>query len=305
MFATSAIASLAGCAAMSVLPARSHDGALPVEREHRTYIIHVPRSYHRDQPVPLVILLHGHGSRAETFERLTGMSHKADDKGFIVVYPQALGSPSVWHTAIDGSPSVDDLAFIRNLIADMRERYNIDPARIYVGGHSNGAFMAYRVGAALSTSVAAIGISAGSIGRITARGDTLRVQAPDVPVAVIAFHGKADNMVPYDGGKETDGPRRIVPVPQSIELWVHADGCSPAPDSAVLEKGNVIRDDYSGCRAGTEVVLYTIVDGTHRWPGDPTPWWHFWGHTGSTLSATNDMWSFFEAHPKQTAPLAH
>ncbi|MDQ6736708.1 MAG: hypothetical protein M3Z30_03290 [Gemmatimonadota bacterium] len=296
---------LSACSAMSLLHDRSHDLGLHVGREHRTYIIHVPKSYHRDTPAPLVILLHGHGSRAETFERLTGMSDKAEEKGFIVVYPQALGSPSVWHTGVDGSPSVDDLAFIRELIAELRTRYDVDPARIYVGGHSNGAFMAYRVGAALSSTVAAIGISAGSIGRSTARGDTVRVQAPDVPVAVIAFHGKADNAVPYDGGKETDGPRRIVPVAQSIELWVNADGCRTTPDSTVLETGNVIRDDYSGCRAGTEVVLYTINDGTHRWPGDPTPWWHFWGRTGGTLSATDQMWSFFESHPKVITPITN
>lgn len=290
---------------MSLLHERSADLGLRVGHDHRTYIIHVPKSYHRNAPVPLVILLHGHGSRAETFERLTGMSDKADTKGFIVVYPQALGAPSVWHTGVDGSASIDDLAFIRTLIAELRTRYQIDASRIYVGGHSNGAFMAYRVGAALSTTVAAIGISAGSIGRITIGADTVRVKAPDLPVSVIAFHGKADHTVPYDGGSETDGPRRIVPVAQSIRMWVTSDGCRPTPDSTILETGNVIRENYRDCRAGTEVVLYTINDGTHRWPGDPTPWWHFWGSTGGGLSATDQMWSFFESHPKLTAPPAN
>lgn len=289
---------LPGCAALSVLPARSHDLGLAVGREHRDYILHVPKSYNRDQPSALVILLHGHGSRAQTFERLTGMSRKADRNSFIVAYPQALGSPSVWHSGIDGSTRVDDVAFIRSLITSISNRYNIDPNRIYVGGHSNGAFMAYRIGSALSSTVAAIGISAGSIGRLNSRGDTLRIERPAHPVAVIAFHGMADNMVPYDGGPETDGPRRIVSVPQSIHFWVNSDGCGATPDTTVLQHGNVVRTDYTGCRAGTEVELYTIKDGTHRWAGDTTPWWEFWSHSKGTVSATNEMWSFFKSHPK-------
>ncbi|MDQ2890107.1 MAG: hypothetical protein M3R65_06070 [Gemmatimonadota bacterium] len=288
---------------MSVLPQRSHALGLVVGKEQRTYILHVPKSYHRDSPAPLVVLLHGHGSRAETFEGLTGMSEKADKNGFVVAYPQALGSPSVWHSGVDGSVRVDDVAFIRTVIESIRSRYNIDPDRIYVGGHSNGAFMAYRIGAILSSTVAAIGISAGSIGRINARGDTVRIDAPRYPVSVIAFHGKADNMVPYDGGKETDGPRRIVPVEQSIKLWVTADNCGAIPDSTILDNGNVIRDDYTGCLAGTEVVLYTIVDGTHRWAGDATPWWKFWDRNPGALSATDEMWAFFKSHPRQRAPL--
>ena len=120
------------------LPVRSDLHDLPVAAEHRSFILHVPRSYRADRPTPLVILLHGHGAKAAAFERSTGMSAKAEKESFIVAYPQALGSPSVWHTAVDGSPHGDDVAFIATLIDSVSHVYNIDPARIYVGGHSNG-----------------------------------------------------------------------------------------------------------------------------------------------------------------------
>lgn len=295
---------LASCAALSVLPARSEMHDLRVGREHREYILHVPRSYDRDHPAALVILLHGHGARAQTFEASTGMSGKANRNGFIVAYPQALGSPSVWHTGVDGSAAVDDVAFIRILIDSISAHYSIDRDRVYVAGHSNGAFMAYRIGSALSSTVAAIGISAGSIGRINSRGDTLRIEAPPNPVSVIAFHGMADNTVPYNGGAEEDGPRRIVAAPQSIRFWVNSDGCNPKPATTVLQDGNVKLDDYTQCKGGTEVAFYTIEDGTHKWPGDKTPWWHFWGRSSHEPSATNDMWSFFKAHPKQRDSVA-
>lgn len=291
-----------GCALVGVLPARSHEYAVPVGAQTRSYILHVPRGLGPDDHPALVVMLHGHGARAESFERSTGMSRKADHEKFIVVYPQALGSPSVWHSAVDGSRRIDDVAFIQALIDSMISRHGVDPARVYVAGHSNGAFMAYRVGAALSSRIAALGISAGSIGRITRRGDTLRVRMPVDPVSVIAFHGRADHSVPYDGGPESDGPPRIVPTAESIRLWVNGDGCDIAPASDTSDGGNVIREDYSGCRDGTKVVLYTIVDGTHRWPGDQTPWWKFAGNGKSAVNATNLMWAFFQAHPKHAAP---
>ena len=288
-----------GCALFGGLPRHSRLAAIPVGAEHREFILHVPGSYRPDHPTSLVIMLHGHGARAASFERSTGMSRKADRDGFIVVYPQALGSPSVWHTAVDGSARIDDVAFIRTIIDSLSRSFAIDPARIYVAGHSNGAFMAYRVGSVLSARIAALGISAGSIGRITRGGDTLRIREPVTPVSVIAFHGRADRSVPYDGGAESDGPRRIVPTPQSIDFWVTSDGCPPAAHSDTTERGNLVRDDYAGCRDGTEVVLYTIMDGTHKWPGDETPWWKFAGPASHTNSPTDAMWAFVAAPPNQ------
>lgn len=294
---------MTGCALAGALPARSHAYVVPVGAQMRSYILHVPRGLGPDDHPALVVMLHGHGARAESFERSTGMSQKADREKFIVVYPQALGSPSVWHSAVDGSIRIDDVAFIRTLIDSLVARHHVDPRRVYVAGHSNGAFMAYRIGSALSSRVAAVGVSAGSIGRITRRGDTLRIRTPAEPVAVIAFHGKADRSVPYDGGPEVDGPRHIVPTPESIHFWVTGNGCNPVAASDTVDGGNVIRDDYTGCQNGSEVVLYTIVDGTHRWPGDHTPWWKFSGNTGhSSVDATDLMWAFFEAHARR--PLA-
>ena len=115
-FRSSRRSRLAGCAIDGGLPVRSDLHDLPVAAEHRSFILHVPRSYRADRPTPLVILLHGHGAKAAAFERSTGMSDKADKESFIVAYPQALGSPSVWHTAVDGSPHGDDVAFIATLI---------------------------------------------------------------------------------------------------------------------------------------------------------------------------------------------
>jgi polyhydroxybutyrate depolymerase len=265
----------------------------------RTYLVHIPAHYDTIRRAPLVIVLHGHGESAENFEKYTGMRDKADAEGFIAVYPQALGDPSDWHTAIDGPSKRDDIRFVRNIIDLLERRFRIDKRRIFAAGHSNGGIMTYRLASALSDRIAAIGVTAGSIGMIEDNGDTVRIAPPSHPVSVIHFHGLADPSVPYLGGAESDGPDNIISVSNTIAFWLNADHCAHAPTSrSVSSDRNVIIDSYSGCAKGTAVTLYTIIDGTHRWPGDDVPWYTFPGRDDSDVVATDVMWSFFAAHPR-------
>ena len=270
-----------------------------VAGESRTYLLHIPAHYDTIRRAPLVIVLHGHGERASNFEKYTGMSDKADQEGFIAVYPQALGDPSDWHTAIDGPSRRDDIVFVRNIIDALERKYRIDPRRIYAAGHSNGGIMTYRLASTLSDKLAAVGVTAGSIGMVDDRGDTLRIAPPSHPVSVIHFHGVADPSVPYSGGPESDGPDNIVSVRNTIGFWISADHCDPSKVSRTISNDkNVIVDKYQSCAKNTAVVLYTIIDGTHRWPGDDVPWYTFPGRDDSDVVATDVMWSFFAAHPR-------
>ena len=265
----------------------------------RTYLLHIPAHYDTIRRAPLVIVLHGHGESAANFEKYTGMSTKADAEGFIAVYPQALGDPSDWHTAIDGPRKRDDIAFVREIINQLERTYRVDHHRIYAAGHSNGGIMTYRLASTLSDKIAAIGVTAGSIGMVDSLGDTLRIAPPRHPVSVIHFHGLADPSVPYAGGPESDGPDNIVSVKNTIAFWVAADHCPPLPASRTVSRDrNVIVDSYGPCASGTAVTLYTIIDGTHRWPGDEVPWYTFPGRDDSDVVATDVMWNFFVAHPR-------
>jgi polyhydroxybutyrate depolymerase len=272
---------------------------MTVAGQSRTYLLHIPAHYDTIRRSPLVIVLHGHGESAANFEKYTGMSAKADREGFIAVYPQAQGDPSDWHTAIDGPRRRDDIAFVRAIIDLLERKYRIDHRRIFAAGHSNGGIMTYRLASTLSDKLAAVGVTAGSIGMIDNRGDTLRIAPPPHPVSVIHFHGLADPSVPYDGGPESDGPDNIVSVKNTIAFWVSADRC-PATSAvrSVSPDRNVIVESYRPCADNTEVTLYTIIDGTHRWPGDEVPWYTFPGRDDSDLVATDVMWAFFVAHPR-------
>jgi polyhydroxybutyrate depolymerase len=270
-----------------------------VAGELRSYLLHIPAHYDSIHRAPLVIVLHGHGESAGNFEKYTGMSDKADREGFIAVYPQALGDPSDWHTAIDGPRKRDDIAFVRGIINILEHSYRIDKRRIYAAGHSNGGIMTYRLASTLSDKIAAVGVTAGSIGMVGPNGDTVRIAPPRHPVAVIHFHGLADPSVPYRGGPESDGPDNIVSVKNTISFWLSADHCNTTPATrSVSDDKNVVVEKYEGCAKGTAVTLYTIIDGMHRWPGDDVPWYTFPSRDDSDIIATDVMWDFFAAHPR-------
>ena len=148
--------------------------------------------------------------------------------------------------------------------------------------------MTYRLGVELSDTVAAIAPVSGSIGgkAYWDGSNTLyTIPPPEHPVPVIIFHGKKDANVPYNGGMW------FLSVNKSVSFWVEHNQCDLIPQIEVSENGNIIRKTYANGTNGSEVVLYTVVDGVHAWFGSP--------YFPCEISATELMWEFFEAHPKQ------
>lgn len=277
--------------------------------DSRDVIVHLPPQYDGAQQLPLLIVLHGGAGSAAQIQRHSQMDADADQYGFVVAYPDGSGrlgdSLLTWNAGhccgYAQVNNVDDVTILNALIDAMLGHYTIDPTRVYITGISNGGMMAYSAGAELSDRVAAIALIAGSIGGQTTANSQLVVPAdPRSPVAVIAFHGMEDQHVLYVGGNSPmalqDG-RIDISVAGSIDFWVTANGCDTTPEGEEQAEGNILIDTYRGCAGGAEVVLVTIVDGGHAWPGamerlvgdDPT----------QDISANQMMLEFFLAHPKQ------
>jgi polyhydroxybutyrate depolymerase len=273
----------------------------------RTYIVHLPPSYDGTRATPLVLVLHGGTGNAQGTVVMTGMNETADKDGFIAVYPNGTGLLGdrilTWNVLFGFGyalrNNVDDTGFIRDLLGVLERDYKIDSRRIFATGISNGGMMAYLLGSELSGQIAAIAPVAGSIGgRKGAASEMITFPQPAEPVSVIAFHGRQDNNVPYDGGQgrglvQVDYP----PVSYSIDTWVRWDGCSSPPTVTTSPNGNVVTRVYPGGRQGTAVELVTINDGGHSWPGGKS----YPGGTVPTqdISANDMMWQFFSEHPKQ------
>ena len=252
----------------------------------RTYVLHIPPGYVSASRAPLVLVLHGLNGSGQSIEAESRMSTKADQENFIAVYPNATKNPDVWDTDLSpvGTKGVDDVGFIRALIDKLEHDLRIDGRRIYICGFSSGANMTYLLGAKLSHQLAAIGIVSGTIGH-TYNNSVEKIQSPQEPVPVIAFHGEKDWTIPYHGG----GPYKVLPVPESIKFWVKADGCVSSPQKTT--SGDLIIDEYGGCKDGSEVILYAFVNGKHEWPKLESG--------NDNFSANDAMWKFFVNHPRR------
>jgi polyhydroxybutyrate depolymerase len=261
----------------------------------RTYVVHVPASYDGSRAVPLVLVLHGSGGDAEEAARISGMSAKSDAEGFLAVYPEGTGTSKTFNAGLccgyAGRTMTDDVAFMRNIVMDVSVDYLVDPQRVYVTGMSNGAMMAHRVACEMSDVVAAIAPVAGALEVVEC--------APARPVSAIVFHGRADAIVPYDGGPAPTTPRGMDgdydPLSTAVDHWATTAGCTGATDEQVT--ANVTHQVRTGCQAGYGVELYTVADGGHAWPGGEPGW--LGGDVPTTdVVATDLIWDFFAAHPQ-------
>ena len=278
-----------------------HLRSLKVDGLDRSYLVHVRPKYDPDVPTPVVLAFHGAGTNAPVMSLSSGLSLKANDAGFVVVYPNGTGKDNlllVWNSGGISGPYArklpDDVAFVKAVLDDVATVINVDPKWVYATGMSNGGMMCYRLASELSDRIAAIAPVSGT----TAVG----LRRPKRPVAVVHFHGTADKLVPFNGPDERTAKfLRFQSVNDTIRTWVQFDGCPNQPETFELpdtaDDGiTVKRRIYGPGEEGTEVAIYVIDGGGHTWPGRkwPVPWL---GKTTRDISANDLIWEFFEKHP--------
>jgi phospholipase/carboxylesterase len=117
-------------------PSAPPTGDLTVSRVQ----IYVPLSYRADRPAGVLVMLHGAGGSAEQSLRL--VKPFASDANVIVVAPQS--QQSTWDVIADRFGP--DVARIDSVLAAVFARYAIDPARVAIGGFSDGASYAITLG---------------------------------------------------------------------------------------------------------------------------------------------------------------
>lgn len=244
----------------------------PIGGEDRPVDIHVPPQYDGSTPAPLVILLHGYTATGNLQESYLQLTPLADELGFLYLYPDGTVDPGGNHfwnatdACCDFSDSgVDDVAYLTQVIDDTKARYNVDPKRVYLIGHSNGGFMAHRMACERASTIAAIVSLAGAT-----FDDEARCK-PDAPVHVLQIHGTLDATIAYGGGNISFGG----PYPSaesSASLWSDLNDCTgqaEVDDGALdLERQIVgsetdVRSWNLGCKPGGHAELWTIQGGSH------------------------------------------
>ena len=123
----------------------------PVQRNYWTY---VPESVAKNPA--LVIVMHGYSGSATGIADYSGMNTVAEEAGFIVAYPQGTVDQqgnaffNVGYAFHQGA-AVDDVDFVRRMIAKLRAEHAINSQEIFATGMSNGGEMSYLLACRAST----------------------------------------------------------------------------------------------------------------------------------------------------------
>ncbi len=252
-------------------------------------------------PLPLVLVFHGGGMTSKMMAQWTWFHEEASRQGYLVAYldgTRVLWFFGIWNVGSEPPQTaaekkgIDDVAYVRAVIGDLRKQYNIDPRRIYATGVSLGGMFSYHLACTMPDTFAAIAVVAGSM--TTARC------APNSPVAVMVIHGVEDQNVTISGerGKHTAKDHVWPPVRRGLQFWSRKNGCAGVPQET-FRSGEAACWSYGPC-ASDMGLEYCAVRGGHHWPGQgkPMEWQKAAGDRITNFPANDWILSFFGANAK-------
>jgi polyhydroxybutyrate depolymerase len=107
----------------------------------------------------VVINLHGLTSNIDQQIVITGFEQLAEQEKFVVLTPQALGTPTQWTPANTADNA--DVAFIGSMLDELAATTCVDVARVYSTGISDGGIMSAVLACRMSDRIAAVGLVSG------------------------------------------------------------------------------------------------------------------------------------------------
>src|SRR4051812_9297114 len=191
----------------------------------RDYDLVLPASHVCGQPIAVVLVLHGGGSNKEGMRKLTCpdgdlasagcLDRIAAAAGMAVVFANGTNAPGgklidpngvrtfnagggqngfICVSGYACTQGIDDIAYVRALLADLSAHIVVDPKRVFATGFSNGGAMAQRLACQAADAFAAVAPVSGE------NQFALGGCKPTQPVAVLDIHGSLDACWPYVGG---------------------------------------------------------------------------------------------------------
>lgn len=278
-----------------------NDYAMPWQGEGRHFLVYVPAGYQADKPTPVVYMFHGSGGTGHKMYNVTGWKAKADQEGFIVVFPTGskyfipeLGREQTkWNAlglinAVDPDTELkDDVGLVRALHGSVSESLNIDPQRVYATGFSNGGgFVTSRLLPEASDLFAALATGSGFF--------QMEYEIPAGPIPVYTIIGSRDPKI-YE--------REQVPIPERAADWIDHPTYGLVIDNAISSLGldPNYRENHDPGKQSTisfksqdggkgRYVLTVIAGMKHVYPNGR--------NNKQRYDAAQRFWRFFEQNPK-------
>jgi polyhydroxybutyrate depolymerase len=271
-------------------------GTIRVGDLDRTYLYYVPAKLPRN--APLLFALHPRNRDAEGMRAATVFEFEslADQNGFVVVYPN--GYQQGWNDCPKAAyfpaktQNIDDVGFIRALIAKFRTDYSINMSRVFAMGYSNGGDMAYRLASEIPDEITAIA----AIGANLPADDNNGCRASGKPMPVLIMNGTSDSIIPYNGGNSLVGT--LLSTQASAEYFAKLNGQTSPPKTTRLphqdssDPTSVDRIVW-GDAGKPEVILVRINEGGHTVPQPKIVFPSNTGRTNKDLNGLVEIWEFF------------
>lgn len=265
----------------------------------RHYAVHRPA---QSPPLPLVVALAGLGQDLEGLRHWLPIDPVADQNGFMVAYPEAIGGKwSYWRgggIAVpgQGGAEVDDVGFVAAVVATLIREGAADPARVYVTGISRGALMSWTLACERAELFAAAApLSSGMTAWQEANCH------PSRPVPIIAVDGTEDPVQFYDGFIFPAPVPRLISVPETMAFWWRLHGCTGEtakrlPHRERDDRTRIALHEWTGCASGGPVMLYRVSDGGHAPPSLTTEAVSAeFGRRSRDMETAQEVWRGFAA----------
>lgn len=286
-----------------------------IEFDGRPVVLMLPENYDKGNDlIPLILHLHGavpFPNAPDVELENSGYRDLPSKYRVMVAAPRAALNPTLglfaWNAFFSlagcGPIDADDIGFLNGLLDKLIDDYPVDPERVYIYGYSAGATMAHRMACENAERFAGIVAGAGFT-----LGDP-QLCAPSVPISVLQFHSKGDEVVLFDGGNigdfaNMDPGNPACDHPGAIELltrWADLNGCvgelkfgkKPKFDlTTIVEGKETTVNKFKQCPHGIDVELWSMEEGV------PHPPLFFRVGPNGIKTLAEKSWKFLRQHKR-------